>query len=104
MFGTESQPKELPIIIKSDVHGSSEALKNAIEKITHAEVSPKIILSNIGVITETDVTLASASKAVLIGFNVRPSKEAKKLAEKHKITIKMLNGHANIKYMIILNL
>ncbi len=91
VFGTESQPKELPIIIKSDVHGSSEALKNAIEKITHAEVSPKIILSNIGVITETDVTLASASKAVLIGFNVRPSKEAKKLAEKHKITIKFFN-------------
>ena len=74
-------PKELPIIIKSDVHGSSEALKNAIEKIKHEEVNPKIILSNIGVITETDVTLARASNAILIGFNVRPNKEAKKLAE-----------------------
>ena len=50
-----STPKELPIIIKSDVHGSSEALKNAIEKIKHEEVTPKIILSDIGVITETDV-------------------------------------------------
>jgi len=83
--------KELPIVIKSDVHGSSEALKNAIEKIKHEEVTPKIILANIGVITETDVTLAKASKAVVIGFNVRPNKEAKKLAEAHKITIKFFN-------------
>jgi len=90
-FSNDSKPKELPIIIKSDVHGSSEALKNAIEKIEHAEVAPKIILSNIGVITETDVTLASASNAILIGFNVRPNKEAKRLAENHKITIKLFN-------------
>ena len=81
----------MPIIIKSDVHGSSEALQNAIEKIKHEEVTPKIILSNIGVITETDVTLASASNAILIGFNVRPNKEAKKLAEMHKVTIKFFN-------------
>tara|TARA_Y100000590_G_scaffold425063_1_gene532655 strand:- start:1422 stop:3650 length:2229 start_codon:yes stop_codon:yes gene_type:complete len=90
-FDNSSLRKELPIIIKSDVHGSSEALKNAIEKIEHPEVAPKIILSNIGVITETDVTLASASRAILIGFNVRPNKEAKKLAEIHKITIKFFN-------------
>ena len=90
-FSNDSKPKELPIIIKSDVHGSSEALKNAIEKIEHAEVAAKIILSNIGVITETDVTLASASNAILIGFNVRPNKEAKRLAENHKITIKLFN-------------
>ena len=77
---SSASSKELPIIIKSDVHGSSEALKNAIEKIKHEEVAPKIILSNIGVITETDVTLARASNAILIGFNVRPNKEAKKLA------------------------
>jgi translation initiation factor IF-2 len=90
-FSDTITPKELSIIIKSDVHGSSEALKNAIEKITHPEVTPKIILSNIGVITETDVTLARASNAILIGFNVRPNKEAKKLAEVHKITIKFFN-------------
>jgi len=90
-FNSDSEPKELPIIIKSDVHGSSEAIKNSIEKIKHAEVMPKIILSNIGVITETDVTLASASNAILIGFNVRPNKEAKKLAESHKVTIKFFN-------------
>ena len=90
-FENTSRPKELPIIIKSDVHGSSEALKNAIEEIKHEEVTPKIILSNIGIITETDVTLAKASNAILIGFNVRPNKEAKKLAETHKITLKFFN-------------
>ena len=90
-FDSTEGPKEMPIIIKSDVQGSSEAIKTAIEKIKHEEVVPKIILSNIGVITETDVTLASASGATLIGFNVRPNKEAKKLAETHKITIKYFN-------------
>ena len=90
-FIDTNTPKELPIIIKSDVHGSSEAIKTAIEKITHTEVMPKIILSNIGVITETDVTLAKASNAILVGFNVRPNKEAKKLAENNKITIKFFN-------------
>ena len=83
--------KELPVIIKSDVHGSSEALKSSIEKIKHEEVTPKIILASIGVITETDITLAKASNAIVIGFNVRPNKEAKKLAEIHKITIKYFN-------------
>ncbi len=90
-FDNSTAPKELPIIIKSDVHGSSEAIKSAIEKIKHAEVTPKIILSNIGVITETDVTLARASNAILVGFNVRPNKEAKKLAETYKITVKFFN-------------
>ena len=90
-FSDTSGPKELPIIIKSDVHGSSEALKNAIDKIKHAEVTPKIILSNIGVITETDVNLAKASNAILIGFNVSSNKEAKKLAESYKINLKFFN-------------
>ena len=90
-FNDSSTPKELPIIIKSDVHGTNEALRNAIEKIKHEEVAPKIVLSNIGVITETDVTLAKASNAILIGFNVRPNKEAKKLAENYKITLKFFN-------------
>jgi translation initiation factor IF-2 len=91
VFNSATGPKELAIIIKSDVQGSSEAIKTAIEKIDHAEVTPKIILSNIGVITETDVTLARASHAILIGFNVRPNKEAKKLAETHKVTVKYFN-------------
>ena len=91
VFDDINAPKEMSMIIKSDVHGSSEAIKNAIEKIKHPEVTPKIILSNIGVITETDITLARASNAIVIGFNVRPNKEAKKLAETHKVTIKFFN-------------
>ena len=83
--------EELNIIIKSDVHGSSEAIKNAINQIKHDEVKPKILLSDIGMVTETDITLAKASKAVLIAFNVKPSKEAKKRAEKEKISISSFN-------------
>ena len=82
---------ELNIIIKSDVHGSSEAIKNAILNITHDEVKPKIILSEIGMVTETDVSLAKASDAILIAFNIKPNKEAKKLAEKEKIKISSYN-------------
>ena len=76
---TDKSTEELNLIIKSDVHGSSEAIKNAVSKIKHDEVKPKIILSDIGMVTETDVTLAKASNAVLIAFNVKPSKEAKNL-------------------------
>ena len=83
--------EELNIIIKSDVHGSSEAIKNAINQIKHDEVKPKILLSDIGMVTETDITLAKASKAVLIAFNVKPSKEAKKRAEQEKISISSFN-------------
>jgi len=83
--------EELNLIIKSDVHGSSEAIKNAVSQIKHDEVKPKIILSDIGMVTETDVTLAKASNAVLIAFNVKPSKEAKKLAENENIKISTYN-------------
>ena len=87
----DNTSKELNIIVKSDVHGSSEAIKNAINQIKHDEVKPKIILSDIGMVTETDITLAKASSAVLIAFNVKPSKEAKKMAEQEKITISSYN-------------
>ena len=87
----DSSSEELNIIIKSDVHGSSEAIKNAINQIKHDEVKPKILLSDIGMVTETDVTLAKASNAVIIAFNVKPSKEAKKRAEQEKITISNFN-------------
>ena len=83
--------QDLNLIIKSDVHGSSEAIKSAISQIKHDEVKPKIILADIGMITETDVTLAKASNAVLIAFNVKPSKEAKKLAEDENIKISTYN-------------
>ncbi|MDC0898475.1 translation initiation factor IF-2 [Candidatus Pelagibacter sp.] len=88
---SDNSAEELNLIIKSDVHGSSEAIKNAISQIKHDEVKPKIILSDIGMVTETDVTLAKASNAVLIAFNVKPSKEAKKLAENEKIKISSYN-------------
>ena len=86
-----SVSEELNIIIKSDVHGSSEAIKNAVDQIKHDEVKPKILLSDIGMVTETDVTLAKASNAVIIAFNVKPSKEAKKRAEQEKISISSFN-------------
>jgi len=88
---SDTSTEELNLIIKSDVHGSSEAIKNAISQIKHDEVKPKIILADIGMITETDVSLAKASNAVLIAFNVKPSKEAKKLAENEKIKISSYN-------------
>ena len=87
----DAKSEELNIIIKCDVNGSSEAIKSAINQIKHKEVKPKILLSDIGMITETDVTLAKASKAILIAFNVKPSKEAKKRAEKEKIKISSFN-------------
>jgi translation initiation factor IF-2 len=88
---SDKSAEELNLIIKSDVHGSSEAIKNAIIQIKHDEVKPKIILADIGMVTETDVSLAKASNAALIAFNVKPSKEAKKLAENEKIKITSYN-------------
>ncbi len=88
---SDKSTEELNLIIKSDVHGSSEAIKNAVSQIKHDEVKPKIILADIGMVTETDVTLAKASNAVLIAFNVKPSKEAKKLAENENIKISSYN-------------
>ena len=91
LFENTKDKDELNIIIKSDVQGSSEALKMAINKIEHKEVKANIILSDIGMINETDVSLAVASNAILIGFNVKPNREAKKSAEDQKIDIKYFN-------------
>ena len=91
LFDNINEKNELNIIVKSDVQGSSEALKMAINKIEHKEVEAKIILSDIGMINETDVSLAKASNAILIGFNVKPNREAKKLADENKINIKYFN-------------
>jgi len=88
---SQKKLEELNIIIKSDVHGSSEAIKFAIANIKHDEVKTKILLSDIGMVTETDITLAKASEAIVIAFNVKPSKEAKKLAENEKIKIESFN-------------
>ena len=91
IFDNESTKKELNVILKSDVQGSSEALRNAINKITHSEVKPKIILSDIGMINETDISLAKASNAIVIGFNVKPNPEAKKNAQSQNIKIEFFN-------------
>ncbi len=91
LFDNVKEKEELNIIIKSDVQGSSEALKMAINKIQHSEVEAKIILSDIGMINESDVSLAKASNAILIGFNVKPNREAKKLADEQKIDIRYFN-------------
>ena len=91
LFENKNDKDELNIIIKSDVQGSSEALKMAINKIKHDEVKANIILADIGMINESDVSLAKASNALLVGFNVKPNIEAKKLAENQKIEIKYFN-------------
>ena len=92
LFEDQSNKKEeLNIIIKSDVQGSSEALKMAIEKIEHDEVKAKIILSDIGMINETDVSLAKASNALLVGFNFKPNREAKKLAQEQHVEVQYFN-------------
>ena len=91
IFDNENTKTELNIVLKSDVQGSSEALRNAINKIVHPEVKPKIILSDIGMINETDISLAKASSAVVIGFNVKPNPDAKKAAESQKIKIEFFN-------------
>ncbi len=91
IFDTKNNKAELNIILKSDVQGSNEAFKTAINKIEHPEVKPKIILSDIGMINETDVSLAKASNAIIIGFNTKPNREARKSAEQQKVRIEFFN-------------
>jgi translation initiation factor IF-2 len=80
--------KELNVIIKADVQGSIEAMKEAIRKISTDAVKVNILHDSVGGITETDVNLASASNAVIIGFNVRPTPQAQSLAEEEKVDIR----------------
>ena len=80
--------KQLNIIVKADVQGSVEAVKQSLEKLSNDEVKVKVIHANVGAITESDVTLANVSNAIIIGFNVRPEAIAKDMAEKEKVEIK----------------
>lgn len=80
--------KELNVIIKGDVDGSVEALSDSLQKLSTEEIVVKVIHKAVGAITESDVTLANASDAIIIGFNVRPSLQAAKLAESESIEIK----------------
>ncbi|MBC7890451.1 MAG: translation initiation factor IF-2 [Ferruginibacter sp.] len=81
--------KELNVIIKGDVDGSVEALSDSLQKLSTEEIVVKVIHSAVGAITESDVTLANASDAIIIGFNVRPSIQAARLAESESIQIKL---------------
>lgn len=84
----EGKVKELNIIVKADVQGSIEALKQSLEKLSTESVKVRVIHGAVGAITETDVTLASASNAIIIGFNVRPDTNATNAAEKEDVDIK----------------
>ena len=85
---SEGNVQELPIIVKADVQGSVEALKGSLEKLSTDEVKVRVIHGGAGAINETDVILATASNAIVMGFNVRPDANAQALADKEKIEIK----------------
>ncbi|HSH68982.1 MAG TPA: EF-Tu/IF-2/RF-3 family GTPase, partial [Deferrisomatales bacterium] len=87
----EGAIKDLPIIIKADVHGSMEALGQSLEKLSNDEVKVKIIHGAVGGITENDVNLATASNAIIIGFNVRPEAKAAALASGVGVDIRLYN-------------
>ncbi|MCL2854158.1 MAG: translation initiation factor IF-2 [Defluviitaleaceae bacterium] len=81
--------KELNVIIKADVGGSVEAMKASLEKLSNEEVRIRTILGGVGAVTESDVMLASASNAIIIGFNVRPENAAKSVAEEQQVDIRL---------------
>jgi len=91
IFGNVEKAETLNIVVKADVHGSLEAINAAINKIEIEKIKPKILLSAVGPVTETDVTLAKASNARILGFNVRANKEAKELATSYKMEISYFN-------------
>ena len=83
--------KEINVIIKADVHGSSEAVKNSLEKIEIEDVRIKVIRSSVGSITESDIVLAKASNAIIIGFNIRPNNEIREYAKEQGVEIRLYN-------------
>jgi translation initiation factor IF-2 len=85
----QGEIKELSLIIKADVHGSAEVLQSSLSKLSHPEVNINVIRSGVGAITESDVLLAAASNAIIIGFNIRPRPEAVKLAAKEDVDIRL---------------
>jgi len=84
----EGKVKELSVIVKADVQGSAEAVKQSIEKLSTDNVKVRVIHGAVGAITETDVSLAYASNAIIIGFNVRPDNNAITVAERDNVEIK----------------
>jgi len=90
-MGQDGATKVLPLIIKTDVQGSQEALVHALTKLSTPEVKVQIVHAQVGGISESDVNLAVASKAVIIGFNVRAEQSARKLAENNGIDVRYYN-------------
>jgi translation initiation factor IF-2 len=85
----QGEVKDLPIVLKADVQGSVEVLRDAIEKISTPRVKVSVLHSAVGAISTNDVLLASASKAVIVGFNVRPERNAVELAEKEQVELRL---------------
>ena len=85
----EGELKELNIIVKADVQGSAEAVKQSLEKLSNDEVRVKVIHSGVGAVSESDVMLAAASNAIIVGFNIRPDAVAKNLAERDGVEMRM---------------
>jgi translation initiation factor IF-2 len=79
---------EYPVVIKADVQGSTEAIVNALNRLSNDEIKVKVLSSGVGAITESDVSLAQASGAPIIGFNVRPNAKAREIIERHKVRMK----------------
>ena len=86
---SEGEMKELPIIVKADVQGSVEAVKQSLEKISNDEVRVRVIHGAVGAVSESDVMLANASNAIIVGFNVRPDPVAKEQAERDGVDIRL---------------
>ena len=87
----EADLKEFPLVVKADVQGSAEAISGALEKLATQEVAPRIVHAGVGGITESDVTLAATSNAVIIGFNVRANRQAREAAEREGVEIRYYN-------------
>ncbi|MEG1965958.1 MAG: translation initiation factor IF-2, partial [Oscillospiraceae bacterium] len=85
----QGEMKELPIIVKADVQGTAEAVKQSLEKLTNEEVRVKVIHSAVGAVSKSDVMLANASNAIIVGFNVRPDPIAREDAEKDGVDIRL---------------
>ncbi|MGB9886352.1 MAG: translation initiation factor IF-2 [Moorellales bacterium] len=83
------EAKELNVIVKADVHGSVEAVRHALERLGNEEVKLRVIHSGVGAISESDVMLASASRAMIVGFNVRPEPGARRAAEEEKVEVRL---------------
>src|SRR5205814_10091754 len=85
----EGETKELNIILKADVGGSAEVLTDTLQKLSNEKVKIRVLHNGVGAVTESDVLLASASNAIVVGFNVRPERNAAQLAEQEKVDIRL---------------